>query len=85
MEHFWGCKISMIRTFIRSDLVIRKWNHLISTPNQDLRLRDAQLYIVRDNSKTIRLELTEDELAKYTNQAFRDHVKKKTETATTVP
>ena len=32
----------------------------------------------------MRLELTDEELAKYTNQAFLDHIKKRSETSKTV-
>ena len=37
------------------------------------------LFIFKDNSKTTRQELTEDELCKYANQAYRDHLKMKKE------
>ena len=78
-QHFWGCRITLVRMFYRSDLVMKKWNHMITTPNTDLNLRDGQLFIVKDNSKTVRLELTEEELKKYANQSFHDHIKKKSE------
>ena len=80
-DQFWGCKIPFIKTFTRSDLVLKKWNHMIMTPNIDSHLRDAQLFIVRDYSKTMRLELTDEELTRYANPAFLDHVKKKAENA----
>ena len=40
---------------------------------------------MKDNSKQVRLELTDEELSKYADQAFLDHIKKKEETKTAVP
>lgn len=52
---------------------MRGWFHLIQTPNVEVaksRLelsRDSILVIVRDNSKSVREDLTAEELHKYAN------------------
>ena len=69
-EYMFGTKITFLKTFIRSDLALRSWSHLISTPNKPLSesklelSRDAILVVVRDWSKVLREQLTEEELAK---------------------
>ena len=61
---FFGTRIGFLKTFIRSDLAMRGWFHLIQTPNVDLAKcklelsRDSILVIVRDNSKSVREDLT---------------------------
>ena len=47
--------------------------------------REGYLYVMKDNSKKVRLELTSEELAKYADQAFIDHLQKKEETKSAVP
>ena len=82
-ENMFGTKVSFLKTFTRSDLALRGWNHLISTVNTMLAAsklelsRDAILIVVRDWSKTLREELTEEEMAKYTNQSYKDHLNRK--------
>ena len=79
-EHMFGTKISFLKTFCRSDLALRGWSNLVSTVNTMLAgcklelSRDAALIIVRDWSKTLREELTDEEIVKYTNQSYRDHM-----------
>ena len=45
--------------------------------------REGSLYVMKDNSKQTRLELSSEELAKWADQAFIDHLKKKEETKST--
>jgi hypothetical protein len=62
---------------------MRAWFNLIQTPNVEIAkskldlTRDAILVIVRDNSKSVREELTPAEQQKYANQSFLDHVARK--------
>ena len=62
---------------------MRAWFNLIQTPNVELSksklelTRDAILVIVRDNSKPVRDQLTPDELKRYTNQTYIDHMSRK--------
>ena len=72
-----------MKTFTRSDLVLKKWSNLIVTANNplassklDLR-RDATLIVVRDWSLEMREQLEKEEMSRYANQAFVDHVNKK--------
>ena len=82
-EHMFGTKITFLKTFIRSDLALRSWSHLISTPNKPLSesklelSRDAILIVVRDWSKVLREQLTEEELAKYANNSYKEHLNRK--------
>ena len=39
--------------------------------------RDAILVVVRDWSKVLREQLTEEELAKYANNSFKEHLNRK--------
>jgi Fe2+ transport system protein FeoA len=83
-NQFFGTRIAFFKSFIRSDLAMRAWFNLIQTPNVDLTksklelTRDSILVIVRDNSKPVREILTPDELKRYANQVFIDHVARKT-------
>lgn len=62
---------------------MRAWFNLIQTANVELAksklelTRDSILVIVRDNSKTVREDLTPDEQKKFANQVFLDHVARK--------
>jgi hypothetical protein len=62
---------------------MRAWFNLIQTSNVELSksklelTRDAILVIVRDNSKSVREELTPEEQKLYANQVFLDHVARK--------
>ena len=82
-ENMFGTKVSFLKTFYRSDLALRGWSNLISTVNTMLAAsklelsRDATIIVVRDWSKTLREELTEEEMAKYANQTFKDHLSRK--------
>lgn len=82
-EHIFATKVTFLKTFYRSDLAIRGWSNMISTVNTMLAAskleltRDSAFIVVRDWSKTLREQLSEEELAKYANQSFRDHVNRK--------
>ena len=72
-ENMFGTKVTFLKTFFRSNLVLSSWSNLISTVNTMLAAsklelsRDAVLIVVRDWSKTLREQLEEDEMAKYAN------------------
>lgn len=72
-----------MKTFTRSDLVLKNWSNLIVTANNPLASskldlkRDATLIVVRDWSIELREQLETDEMSRYANQAFVDHVNKK--------
>ena len=72
-EHMFAQKMTFIKTFYRSELAIRGWSNLISTVNTMLAAcklelsKDAVVIFVRDWSKTLREQLTEEEMAKYAN------------------
>lgn len=72
-EHIFAQKVTFLKTFYRSELAIRGWSNLISTVNTMLAAcklelsKDAVLIVVRDWSKTLREQLTEEEMAKYAN------------------
>jgi len=82
-ENMFGTKISFLKSFVRSDLAMRSWSNLITTHNTVLAssklelTKDALLIVVRDWSKTLREQLNEEELRKYTNSTFVDHIKRK--------
>ena len=82
-EHIFGTKITFLKTFYRSDLALRSWNSLISTVNSVIATgkmeltKDSTVIIVRDWSKKLREELTEEEMAKYANTAFKSHIDRK--------
>lgn len=82
-ENLFATKISFLKSFVRSDLAMRGWSSLIRTNNMPIAQsklelsRDAAVVIVKDHSKVLREELSEDELKRYTNSAFVDHVKRK--------
>ena len=69
----FGTKVTFLKTFYRSNLVLNGWSNLISTVNTMLAAsklelsRDAVLIVVRDWSKPLREQLEEDEMAKYAN------------------
>ena len=48
-------------------------NNPLATSKLEL-TRDSTLVVIRDWSKKLREELTEEETKKYTNQAYRDHL-----------
>ena len=79
-ENMFGTKVSFLKSFTRSDLAVKGWSNLITTVNNPLATskleltRDSTLVVIRDWSKKLREELTEEETAKYTNQAYRDHL-----------
>ena len=79
----FGTKITFLKTFMRSDLALRSWSNLIATANKPLSegklelSRDATLIVVRDWSKALREQITEEELAKYANNSFKEHLKRK--------
>ena len=82
-ENFFGTKVGFLKTFTRSDLVLKKWSNLIVTANNplassklDLR-RDATLIVVRDWSLEMREQLEKEEISRYANQAYVDHINKK--------
>ena len=62
--HFFGTRIAFFKSFIRSDLAMRAWFNLIQTANTDLTksklelTRDSILVIVKDNSKSLREDLS---------------------------
>lgn len=72
---------------MRSNLVTRGWNALNSSQNPliaDSKLslkEDAAWILVRDWSKPLREELTEEEAKKYANSAYLDHLKLKASNA----
>lgn len=82
-NQFFGTRIAFFKSFVRSDLAMRAWFNLIQTPNTELAksklelTRDSILVIVRDNSKPVREQLTADELKRYANQVFIDHIARK--------
>ena len=53
-ESLFGTKISFLKSFVRSDLAMRSWINLISTPNTILASsklelnKDSLLVVVRD-------------------------------------
>ena len=79
----FATKITFLKTFNRSDLALKGWSNAVTTVNTMLAAsklelsKDAVLVIVRDWSKTLREQLTEEEMAKYANQSYRDHVNRK--------
>ncbi len=62
---------------------MRGWSNLISTVNNPLatsRLeltKDSALIVIKDNSKTVREDLTDEEMKKYANTAFKEHLRLK--------
>lgn len=81
--HFFGTRIAFFKTFVRSDLAMRAWFNLIQTANVEIAksklelTRDSIMVIVRDNSKSVREDLTPEELKLYANSVFIDHVNRK--------
>jgi hypothetical protein len=71
---FFGTKVAFLKNFKRSDLVTKKWANLILGQKETLSRgglelsRDSTVVFVRDFSKTIREDLTQEELDKWTNQ-----------------
>ena len=82
-ENLFGTKVTFLKTFYRSALVLSSWTNLISTVNTMLAAsklelsRDAVIIVIRDWSKPLREQLEEEEMAKYANQTYRDHVHRK--------
>jgi len=81
-ESLFVTKIAFVKNFKRGDLAVRNWNTL---KNQSMWLgqtsiqinRDGVFVVVRDSSKKIREELTEQELLKWASNGFLDHLQKK--------
>ena len=86
-NNLFATKIAFMKTFYRSDLATRGWSKLTTTQNTPLAQskidvsRDSILIVVKDNSKVLRDTLSEDEVAKYTDQKYRDHLRLKTANA----
>ena len=82
-QHMFGTKITFLKSFIRSQLAMRGWTNLSSLQNTPISSnkfelsKDAILIVVQDKSKTLREKLSEEEMAKYADSAFRNHVKSK--------
>lgn len=82
-DNLFATKISFLKSFVRSDLAMRGWQSLTRSTNAPIAqgklelTKDGSIIIVRDHSKPIRETLTEEEIKKYTNSTFVDHIKRK--------
>lgn len=85
--NLWGTRIGFLKSFSRSDLAMKKWNHMTKSANQPLGLsyleitRDAILVVVKDNSKPSKEKFEQEELDKWANQGFIEHLNKKQNTS----
>jgi len=66
-QHFFGCRVAVIRNFIRSDLCLKRWfqiatsgtgNEWLGTSNLEL-TRDGILIVLKDNSRVLKEDLSE--------------------------
>jgi len=81
--NLFAAKINFLKSFYRSDLVLKKWVNLNIGGSKPLSQgplevsRDSTLIIVRDNSIRIREDLTEDEIKKWADTKYIQNMKVK--------
>lgn len=73
---------TQVKNFKRGDLILRRWSRLktqatwLGQSTIEIN-RDSVYVIVKDASKTLREQLTDDELRMYASQQYLEHIAKK--------
>eukprot|EP00347_Sterkiella_histriomuscorum_P024007 403332628 len=81
-ENIQGCKLNFLKGFKRSELVLKRWN-VLKTQATKIALsaikinKDSDLIIIKDSRRTVREELTEEEMKKWSTPSFVTYLSKR--------